>query len=73
MACYDFDYVIRSLSQAIDFAEIEHDFIPHRKWANEVEHFDNENRERSDPFKTISQRFIYKTAMGWSEFKFSRR
>ena len=43
MACYDFDYAIRSLRQAIDFAEIEHDFIPLRKWANQVEHSGNEN------------------------------
>jgi hypothetical protein len=38
MACYDFDYAIQSLRQVIDFAEIEHDLIPLRKWANEVEH-----------------------------------
>jgi hypothetical protein len=37
MACYDFDYAIQSLRQAIDFAEIEHDFVPLRKWVNEVE------------------------------------
>ncbi len=37
MACYDFDYAIQLLRQAIDFAEIERDFIPLRKWANEVE------------------------------------
>jgi hypothetical protein len=43
MACYDFDYAIRSLRQAIVFAEIEHDFIPLRKWANEVEHPGNAN------------------------------
>jgi hypothetical protein len=43
IACYDFDSAIRSLLQAIDFAEIEHDFIPQRKWANEVEHSGNEN------------------------------
>ena len=42
MACYDFDYAIRSLRQAIDFAEIEHEFIPLRKWANEVEHSGHE-------------------------------
>ncbi len=28
MACYDFDYAIRSLRQAIDFAEIEHRLHP---------------------------------------------
>lgn len=43
LACYDFDYVIHSLSQAIDFAEFEHDFIPLRMWANEVEHSGNAN------------------------------
>jgi hypothetical protein len=37
MACYDFDYAMLILRQAIDFAEIEHDFIPLRKWVNEVE------------------------------------
>jgi hypothetical protein len=37
MACYDFDYAMQILIQAIDFAEIEHDFVPLRKWANEVE------------------------------------
>ena len=37
MACYDFDYAMQMLRQAIDFAEIEHDFVPLRKWANEVE------------------------------------
>lgn len=37
MACYDFDYAIHLLRQAIDFAEIEHDFVPLRKWVNEVE------------------------------------
>jgi hypothetical protein len=42
MACYDFDYAIRSLRQAIDFAEIEHDFVPVRKLANEVEHSGHE-------------------------------
>jgi hypothetical protein len=43
MACYDFYYAIRSLRQAIVFAEIEHDFIPLCKWANEVKHSGNEN------------------------------
>jgi hypothetical protein len=37
MASYDFDYAIQLLRQAIDFAEIERDFVPLRKWANEVE------------------------------------
>jgi hypothetical protein len=37
MACYDFEYAMQILRQAIDFAEIEHDFIPLYKWANEVE------------------------------------
>lgn len=35
--CYDFDYAIQMLRQAIDFAEIEHDFVPLRKWVNKVE------------------------------------
>lgn len=37
MACYDLDYALQRLRDAIDFAEIEHDFVPLRKWANEVE------------------------------------
>jgi|GEM_PF-3055473 len=37
MTSYDFDYTILILHQAIDFAEIEHDFVPLRKWVNEVE------------------------------------
>ena len=37
MACYDFDYAMLILRQSIDLAEIEHDFVPLRKWANEVE------------------------------------
>lgn len=37
MASYDFDYAILSLRQAVDFAEVERDFVPLRKWVNEVE------------------------------------
>jgi hypothetical protein len=37
MACYDFDYAVQLLRQAVDFAEIEHDFAPLRKWVNDVE------------------------------------
>jgi hypothetical protein len=37
VASYDFDYSIELLRQAIDFSEIERDFIPLRKWVNEVE------------------------------------
>ena len=37
MACYDFDYAIQMLRQAVDFAEIEHNYVPLRKWVNEVE------------------------------------
>jgi hypothetical protein len=37
MACYDFDYAMQILRQAIDYAEIEHDFVPLRKCVNEVE------------------------------------
>ncbi len=36
MTSYDFDSSIESLRQAVDFAEIEGDFVPLRKWANEV-------------------------------------
>ena len=39
MACYDFDYALLILLQSIDLAEIEHDFVPLRKWANEVERY----------------------------------
>lgn len=45
MACYDFNYAIHLLRQAIDFAEIEHDFIPLRKWVNEVERSGHELEE----------------------------
>ena len=37
MACYDFDYTIQMLRQAVDFSETEHDFVPLRKWVNDVE------------------------------------
>ena len=37
MACYDFEYAIQMLRQAIDYAEIEHNFGPLHKWVNEVE------------------------------------
>ena len=37
MACYDFDYATQSLRQEIDFAEIQHDFIPLCKWVDEIE------------------------------------
>jgi hypothetical protein len=37
MASFDFDYAIESLRQAVDFAEIERDFVPLHKWVNEVE------------------------------------
>jgi hypothetical protein len=37
MACYDMDYALQRLRDAIDFAEIEHDFVPLRMWVNEVE------------------------------------
>ena len=43
MASYDFDYAIELLRQAIDFAEIERDFIPLRKWANKVKLSGNAN------------------------------
>jgi hypothetical protein len=36
MACYDFYYAVQLLRQAVDFAEIEHDFVPLRKRVNEV-------------------------------------
>jgi hypothetical protein len=48
MTCYDFDYAIRILRQAIDFAEIEHDFLPLRKWVNEVEETGHEMGEMED-------------------------
>ena len=37
LANYDFDYGILLLRQAIDFTEIEHDFVPLRKRVYEVE------------------------------------
>jgi hypothetical protein len=42
MACYDFEYAMLILRQAIDFAEIEHDFVPRRMWVNEVEQSDHD-------------------------------
>jgi hypothetical protein len=44
MANYDFDYAIQILRQAIDLAEIEHDFVPLRKWVDEVEQSGREMR-----------------------------
>jgi hypothetical protein len=38
MASYDSDYALLMLRQAVDFAELENDFVPLRKWASEVEH-----------------------------------
>lgn len=43
MACYDFYYAIQPLRLTIEFAEIEHDFFPLRKWANKVKHSGNAN------------------------------
>jgi hypothetical protein len=37
LASYDFDYAIESLRQAVNFAEIERDFVPLRKLVNKVE------------------------------------
>jgi hypothetical protein len=37
MATYDFDYALWMLRQAIDFAEMEQDFVPLRKWTNKLE------------------------------------
>ncbi len=37
MATQDFAYIVWMLRQAIDFAEMEQDFVPLRKWANKVE------------------------------------
>jgi hypothetical protein len=37
MASYDFEYAMQMLCQSIDFAETERDFVPLRKWADEVE------------------------------------
>ena len=37
MSSYDFDYTIMLLRQAVDFAEVERDFVPLGKWVNEVE------------------------------------
>lgn len=44
MAYYDFDYAMQLLRQAIDFAEIECDFAPLRKWVNEVEQSGHETK-----------------------------
>jgi hypothetical protein len=37
MACYEMDYALQRLCNPIDFTEIEHDFVPLLKMANEVE------------------------------------
>ena len=37
MATYDLDYALAQLRQAIDYAEMDGDFQPARKWLNEVE------------------------------------
>jgi hypothetical protein len=37
MVCYDFDYAIQMLRQAVDLAELERDFVRLRKLVNEVE------------------------------------
>jgi len=37
MANYDLDYALEHLRQAIDYAEIEGDFWPARRWMIEVE------------------------------------
>lgn len=50
MACYDFDYAVRGLRQAIDFAEIEGDFVPLRKWAREIELSGHELEASEDRF-----------------------
>jgi hypothetical protein len=50
MACTDFDFAIRSLRQAIDFAEIDYDLVPARKQANEVEQSGHEQKEIDNQF-----------------------
>lgn len=37
MTCYNFDYAMQMLRQAINFAETEQDFVALRRWANEIE------------------------------------
>jgi hypothetical protein len=37
MACYDIDYALLRLRQAIDFAEMEQDYMPARLWAHRLE------------------------------------
>ena len=62
MACYDFDYAMWSLRQAIDFAEIEHDFIPLRKWANKVERSGHELEEMDNRLnRSIGQHVLLAT------------
>jgi len=45
MACYELDYALERLRSAIDFAEMERDFVPLRIMANEVENSCREYRE----------------------------
>jgi len=37
MSYYDIEYVTKMIRQAADFAEIEKDFVPLRKWIYELE------------------------------------
>jgi pantothenate kinase len=54
MAGYDFDYAIESLRQAVDFAEVERDFVPLRKLVNEVERSGQELEAIENSFTSTS-------------------
>ena len=62
MACYDFDYAVQLLRQAIDFAEIEHDFVPLRKWTNEGEQSGHE-MGATDPRLNLPAGQLFMTAI----------
>ena len=62
MACYDFEYAMQMLCQSIDFAETEHDFVPLRKWANEVEQSGHE-MGATDPRLNLPAGQLFMTAI----------
>lgn len=69
MACYGVYYAITLLRHAIDFAEIEDEFIPLLKWANEVEQSGHELEEMDNQLthsvcKVVSRTTLQTVASG---------
>jgi hypothetical protein len=74
MACFDFDYPFRPLRQAIDFAEIEQDFVPLQKWMREVELSGHELGEIQNRLDWLaSQDFLLKVLQAVSTSSLSPR